>query len=295
MTTETDATAEFLALTDDPRRRREESTTMVEQYYTLAGDLYREGWGSPHQHFPCYSPGQSHEEAAEAQMKDLADRAGLTADSYVLDVCSGVGGPACTVAAHTGARLVGAELVADRVREARDNARARGLDDRVSFRVADAAALPFDDAAFTAAYSIQALCHLADKPRAHREAARVLQPGAVWTGYDWMRAAAAGADGIAEDICRAHALPALATLDELRQHLTAAGFTDVHVSDGRDIGDWAPNWDRLEQLVALLPSREELPPLLRLMTDGARALCAGARSGDFFIGYWHARRAEEHS
>ncbi|MFI9237470.1 SAM-dependent methyltransferase [Streptomyces sp. NPDC053079] len=292
MTTETDATARFQALTADPRRRRDESTAMVEQYFTLTGDLYRESWG-PHQHFPCYLPGQSREEATEAHVRDLADRAGLTAGSYVLDLCSGVGGPACTVAAHTGARVVGADLVAARVREAEDNARKRELDDKVSFRVADATALPFDDAVFTAAYSIQALCHVADKPRAHREVARVLRPGGVWTGYDWMRAAAAEADGIAEDICRAHGLPALATVDELRQDLTAAGFTDVHVSDGRDVGDWSPNWAQLEELVAQLPPRDELPPLLRMMTDGARALCTGARSGAFFIGHWHARRAEE--
>ncbi|GAA2716487.1 MULTISPECIES: methyltransferase domain-containing protein [Streptomyces] len=292
MSTEIDATAQFQALVADPRHRRDDSTAMVEQYYALVGDVYRESWG-PSQHMACYGPGQSREEATEAHEKDLADRAGITADSYVLDLCSGVGGPACTIAAHTGARVTGVDLVADRVREAQDNARKRGLEGRVSFRVADATALPFDDSVFTAAYSFEALCHVPDKHRAHREVARVLRSGGVWTGYDWMRAAGPQADEVAETICRTHGLAALATLDELRQGLAAAGFTDIHVSDGRDLGDWAPNWDLLEKLTAELPPRDQLPPVLRMMTDGARAACAGARSGDFFIGYWHARRTQE--
>ncbi len=292
MSTESDATTQFQAFVADPGRRRDAYMAMVEQYYALVGDVYREGWG-PSQHMACYRPGQSRAEATEAHQKDLADRAGLTAEAYVLDLCSGVGGPACTIAAHTGARVVGVDLVAGRVREAQDNARKRGLDDKVSFRVADATALPFDDAVFTAAYSFEALCHVPDKPRAHREVARVLQPGAVWTGYDWMRAAGAEADANAEAICRAHGLAALATVDELRQNLTSAGFADIHVSDGQDIGDWEPNWDLLDKLVAELPPREQLPPLLRMMTDGARATCEGARSGAFFIGHWHARRAQE--
>ncbi|MCC3774371.1 cyclopropane-fatty-acyl-phospholipid synthase family protein [Streptomyces sp. UNOB3_S3] len=292
MSTETDATAQFQAFVADPRRRRDEYPAMVEQYFALVGDVYRHGWG-PSQHMACYLPGQSREEATEAHEKDLADRAGLTADSFVLDLCSGVGGPACTIAAHTGARVTGIDLVADRVREAQDNARERGLDGRASFRVADATSLPFDDSLFTAAYSFDALCHVPDKPRAHREVARVLRPGAVWTGYDWMRAPGPWADEAAEAICRAHGLSALATVDELRSALTAAGFTEIHVSDGQDIGDWAPNWDLLEKLVAELPPRDELPPLLRMMTDGARAMCEGARSGAFFIGYWHARRPQE--
>ncbi|RLU81792.1 hypothetical protein CTZ27_31815 [Streptomyces griseocarneus] len=185
MTTETDATARFQALVADPRRRLDDYSAMVEQYYALVGDIHRAHRG-PSYHMACYRPGQSRLEATAAHERDLADRAGLTADSHALDVCSGVGGPACTIAAHTGARITGVELVPARVAEARDNARARGPADRISFRAGDVVALPFADSVFTAAYTFEALCHVPDKARALCEGAR---SGAFFVGYRHARRA----------------------------------------------------------------------------------------------------------
>jgi sterol 24-C-methyltransferase len=273
----------------DSENRHRRHVSMVQSYYDLTGDVYRAAWGPSH-HFAAYRPGQDRSEATRATEHDLADRAGLNADSHALDIGCGVGGPALSIAAYTGARITGVDLVPKRVREARRTAREQGLADRVAFVCGDATRLPFS-AVFSAAYSFEALCHVPDKRRAHHEVARVLRAGAVWTGYDWLRSehveAATMADVI-EPICRTHGLARLATLAELHEDLTTAGFTDIWVSDAREHGDWDPNWAVLERATAAL-ALDSLPPVLRMMARGAQALCAGARGGAFLIGHWSAR------
>jgi len=57
---------------------------------------------------------------------------------------------------------------------------ALGLANGVSWRVADAMALPFDDGAFDVVASQFVVMFFPDKPRAAREAFRVLRPGGQW-------------------------------------------------------------------------------------------------------------------
>jgi len=56
----------------------------------------------------------------------------------------------------------------------------KALDDRAEYRVADAQELPFADEAFDAVIANHMLYHVADRPRAFAEIARVLRPGSVF-------------------------------------------------------------------------------------------------------------------
>lgn len=71
--------------------------------------------------------------------------------------------------------IVGIDLVAERVAQARAAARAHNIG--ASFAVADACALPFGDASFDSAFCVAVLQHIRDVPRAVRELARVTKPG----------------------------------------------------------------------------------------------------------------------
>jgi ubiquinone/menaquinone biosynthesis C-methylase UbiE len=102
--------------------------------------------------------------------------------AHVLEIACGSGGPAVRLAELSGARVTGIDVEAQAVATA--NGRAAGLDGRVSFRVADAAAaLPFEDASFDALVCVDAANHLPDRAAVLREWRRVLKPGAkaVWT------------------------------------------------------------------------------------------------------------------
>lgn len=103
----------------------------------------------------------------------------IDAASFVLEVGSGSGGPALSLAEQTGCRLLGIDLNDFGVANANALAFARGCADRVEFRVADAGTtLPCADASVDAIISNDAMCHVAGRSAALHEWTRVLKPGA---------------------------------------------------------------------------------------------------------------------
>ncbi len=104
----------------------------------------------------------------------LIESMDLDARSRVLDVGSGIGGPARTIAAATGCTVIGVDLTPRFVDAARELSDLAGLGDRTSFDVADATALSFEDGAFDAVTLIHVGMNIADKPALFRELTRVL-------------------------------------------------------------------------------------------------------------------------
>ena len=109
---------------------------------------------------------------------DMADRLPVSAADRILDIGSGLGGPARYMARRFGCRVAGIDLTAEFCEVARLLTARLGLEDRVSFDEGDALAMPFDDAAFDGAYSMNVSMNIADKRALYREIARVLKPGA---------------------------------------------------------------------------------------------------------------------
>jgi ubiquinone/menaquinone biosynthesis C-methylase UbiE len=109
--------------------------------------------------------------------RELAQMAGLKANMRVLDLGSGVGGPARTLAAEFHCRVVGIDLVAEYCRAAAVLTGRVGLQDRVTFRQGDLMALPFADDCFDAVWFQHTIMNVRDKERMIREAKRVLRRG----------------------------------------------------------------------------------------------------------------------
>ena len=110
--------------------------------------------------------------------EDMADRLPVSAADRILDIGSGLGGPARYMARRFGCRVSGIDLTAEFCEVARLLTARLGLEDRVSFDEGDALAMPFEDAAFDGAYSMNVSMNIADKRALYREIARVLKPGA---------------------------------------------------------------------------------------------------------------------
>src|SRR6478672_5990879 len=73
----------------------------------------------------------------------------LGAESHILEVASGSGGPALYAASKTGCRVTGVDASEAGVETALQNAAASGQSERVQFRLADAnAPLPFEGNSF---------------------------------------------------------------------------------------------------------------------------------------------------
>ncbi len=154
----------------------------------------------------------------------LAKRLVLTGVERVLDVGSGIGGPARRLATLAPVTVIGIDLTPEYVRLANEFSARTGLAARVRFEVADALALPFADAEFDIVWTQHVQMNIADKPRLYAEMHRVLKPGGRLALYDILQGG--GGDVVyptpwASDPAMSH----LVTPAAFRALLGAAGFT----------------------------------------------------------------------
>jgi arsenite methyltransferase len=150
----------------------------------------------------------------------------LRSESLVLDVASGKGTSAFAIAERFGCRVVGVDLSQANVEESNAEAVKRGLQERVSFRLADAEALPFAEGSFDAVLCECAFCTFPDKAVAAAEFARVLRPGGRVGISDLtrVRGPLPELDGLLAWIaCIGDAQP----LERYTAWLTQAGFTII--------------------------------------------------------------------
>jgi SAM-dependent methyltransferase len=123
------------------------------------------------------------------QTEAFAETLGLAPGMAVLDIGSGLGGPARLFAQYHGCTVTGLDLTPDFVATARGLTARTGLAGRVTFVQGSALAMPFEAESFDAATLIHVGMNIADKARLFVEAARVLRPGGQIGVYDVMRVA----------------------------------------------------------------------------------------------------------
>ena len=119
-----------------------------------------------------------------AATAELARLAGITAEMSVLDVGSGIGGPARFLAASYGCRVTGVDLSEPFVEAARYLTGRTGQTGRVSFQTASALELPFEEGSFDAVLLQHVAMNIADRPLLYREIRRVLKQGGRFATYD---------------------------------------------------------------------------------------------------------------
>jgi ubiquinone/menaquinone biosynthesis C-methylase UbiE len=157
----------------------------------------------------------------------------LKPGATVLDIGSGIGGPARFLARRNGCSVVGVDLTPEYVKVAENLTGMVGLGGQVSFRVGSATALPFEDDSFDAATLIHVAMNIADKPKLCAEAARVLKADAVFGVYEVMRT---GEDDLAYPVpwAESASLSFLETPAGFRQALEQVGFAVEQEEDRRD-------------------------------------------------------------
>lgn len=166
----------------------------------------------------------------------LIAAAGIRPDHVVLDVCSGMGGPARYLAHRIGCRVVGLDLTESRHASAQRLTRLVHLDHLVEFRLGNALEMPFEDASFDVVMGQEAWCHVPNKPRLIAECARVVKPGGVIAFTDILRRDALTGPEM-ERLTREMTFPDLETLDGYARLLTANGCTVLRRDDLSEL--WA--------------------------------------------------------
>src|SRR5258708_23507406 len=124
-------------------------------------------------------------EATQELAKHMELRAGLR----VLDVGSGIGGPARYFAAEHGCRVTGIDLTEEFVRVARSLTARTKLDGLAEFRQGSALELPFAPETFDRAYMIHVGMNVADKAGIFREVRRGFKAACMFSGLVFPRTA----------------------------------------------------------------------------------------------------------
>ncbi|HEY6881412.1 MAG TPA: class I SAM-dependent methyltransferase [Polyangiales bacterium] len=182
--------------------------------------------------------------------KDLA----LAAGKRLLDVGSGLGGPARYFAEACGCTVTGLDLSPEYVSVATELTRRCGLASRVSFEQGSALQQPFESASFDVATLIHVGMNIEDKARVFREVRRVLRPGARFGVYEVMHVDASELP---------YPMPWAATRETsfvaspavYKQLLADAGFTLEAEHDRRELT--LSLWRQMRERAA----KEGVPPL----------------------------------
>jgi ubiquinone/menaquinone biosynthesis C-methylase UbiE len=164
---------------------------------------------------------------------ELAEQMNLNADSHVLDIGSGLGGPARTLAETYGCRVTGIDLTQAFCDAAVAMSDWVGLGKLTSFQQGDATNLPFADNHFDAAMTIHVAMNIAAKDKLYAEARRVVKPGGIFAVYDVLQGEG-GEVLYPVPWARDPSISHLATPDSMKSLLTAAGFTLLNIHDSTD-------------------------------------------------------------
>ncbi len=195
--------------------------------------------------------------------RELAEFARLAPGLEVVDVGSGLGGPARFLAAEYDCRVTGLDLTEEFCRVATMLTERTGLSGKVSFRHGSALEMPFEADSFDVAWTIQAQMNIADKAKFYAEIFRVLKPGGRLVFQDVFQGPG-GESHYPVPWAEEPAISFLVPPEEARAAAEGAGF---RVVEWRDVTEACLAW------YAKLPDAtgKPLPPLGLHLLLGATA------------------------
>ncbi len=168
--------------------------------------------------------------------EQLAAGISVSASDHLLDIGSGIGGPARYMANRFGCKVTGIDLTEEFCDVARHLTSALGLEAQVTIEQGNALAMPFADATFEGAYSMNVSMNIEDKAGFYGEIFRVLKPGG-WLVLSELAQGPGGAVPYPAPWALTEESSFLSTPEETRAGLEAGGFRierfDDHVAESK--------------------------------------------------------------
>lgn len=181
---------------------------------------------TPEQLFPF---DQIHYHGTDA-VKHAAEKLQLTPESRVLDIGSGLGGPARFLAHTVGCHVTALDIQDGMHTIASDLTRRAGLAEKVTHVLGDALSYPFPDAGFDAVVSWLAIHQIPDRPRLLERLRQALRPGGWLYVEDLYARAPFRGDEVA-DVKQVLYGVTMTGVEEYEREVNGAGLTVVEMSE----------------------------------------------------------------
>lgn len=166
----------------------------------------------------------------ERETDILSEKAGITQDTHLLDICCALGGPARHLAKKYGCTITGIDATKKMIEEAAARTKKAGLSHLITYRLGNALDLPFKKNTFNMIWGQDAWCYVTDKEKLIQEAHRVLIPGGIIAFTDWLQVGTMSVKEW-EDLNSFMAFPYMETLDGYEKILKKTGYTMIEKQD----------------------------------------------------------------
>jgi len=262
-------------------------------YYNSADadTFYHEVWGGEDIHVGLYeSPDEPIAPASARTVERMAETAGITADTRVLDMGAGYGGAARHLARKYGCRVTCLNLSEVENERNREKTREQGLDHLVDVVDGSFENMPIQDNAYDLVWSQDAFLHSGERSTIVSEIQRVLVPSGQVVFTDPMAADGADVSELTPILARLH-LDSLGSPGFYREEFARHGFTDYSFTDHTDqltthYGRVLEELEKAEDAFAGKISEEYISN----MKTGLRNWVNGGRSGQLAWGIFRIRR-----
>jgi tocopherol O-methyltransferase len=224
----------------------------IRVFYDKSSQIWERVWGA-HMHHGYYGPdGRTKVDSPREAQRVLIDRllewSGVQQPQSILDVGCGIGGSSLVLADRYRAAVIGITLSPVQRDRASERARAAGASVQVTFQVADAMAMPFQEDRFDLVWSLESGEHMPDKRRFLQECLRVLKPGgrlvlATWCHRDSEPPSPPLSAAELRDLERIYSLyhlPGTISLPAYEQIASELHFSQIKVADWSEAV--APFW-----------------------------------------------------
>lgn len=187
------------------------------------------------------------------------------AGRHVLDVGCGLGAiDVILVQKYQARSVLGIDVEPQLIEHAEKRIAGAGLQNRVRFQLVEPGPLPPESESCDMVFSKDAIVHIPDKAAFFAEVMRVLTPGGVFVGSDWLRGTEQTFTARAREWLEVvHLNFDMRNLTQTRETLVSAGLEKVELTDRNDwyrseIRDELASLsgERYDQLVALLGEQD---------------------------------------
>jgi tocopherol O-methyltransferase len=153
----------------------------IVQYYKETENAYKDSWDLKNSlaiHYGYWDRFVKTFSQSLIRMNEMMLLMGrVKARDVVLDAGCGVGGSSIFLASILGCRVTGITLSERQVDQATENAKRKGVADKVDFKVMNYAQTSFPDESFDVVWGCESICYADDKEAFVKEAFRLLKPG----------------------------------------------------------------------------------------------------------------------